>query len=322
MNPDVADAIGRLRAEGVLSETQAARLLRVSLRELVSVRLELRALLYAGVLLITSGIGLFIKEHHNRLGPAAIGTVVGLAAAACLFRVMKTAPPFSWGEVAAPDVAFDYVLLLGLLLLAADLTYLEVQVKLLGPNWPYHFLIVSVLYLLAAYRWDSRAVLALALTSFAAWRGVSVNVARGVLEPRTMEATRWNAIACGVLFLLGAVASVAWKKKAHFEGVWANIGLLLLLGALLSGVFGERDIWPFWLLALLLVASAVIWISFRLGRLLPFAMGVVAGYLGFLRLLFRTLRREEALAFLMTAISSIGVLVVLVAAFRRMKEKA
>ena len=194
--------------------------------------------------------------------------------------------------------------------------------KLLGSNWPWHFLIVAVLYLAAAHRWDSRAVLALALTSFAAWRGVSVNVVHGIFEPRTVAATRANALACGLLFLLGALVAVLWKKKAHFEGVWVNTGLLLVLGGLLSGAFGDRESWPVWLLALLLVAGSVIWLSFRLARLLPFALGVVAAYLGFLRLLFRVLRHGEAMAFLMTALSGIGVLFILVAAFRRMRERA
>jgi hypothetical protein len=321
MNPDVVDAIGTLRAENVLSEPQAARFLRVARRELVSVRFELRALLYGGVLLVTSGVGLFIKEHQEWLGPVVIGGLLGIVVAVCLFRVARTAPPFSWGETPAPNVAFDYVLLLGLLLFAADLAYLEVEVKILGPNWPYHLLIVSVLYFLAAYRWDSSAVLALALTSFAAWRGVSVNVARGVLEPHTMTATRTNALGCGALFLLGAVLSALWKKKAHFEGVWGNLGLLLLLGGLLSAVFGEKDSWAYWLLALLVVSGSVIAAAFRLRRLMAFALAVVAAYLGSLRFVFDVVRDDGA-RFALVGLSALATLVFLVAAHHRMKESA
>ncbi len=51
VNPDVVGAIARLRADGVLSAEQAALFDRVARRRLVSVRLEIKALLYVGVLL-------------------------------------------------------------------------------------------------------------------------------------------------------------------------------------------------------------------------------------------------------------------------------
>src|SRR5207249_6811617 len=140
-------------------------------RDLVSVTLEIRVLLYAGVLLLTSAVGLLVTEHHREIGPWAIAGAIGLAAAVCLVWVIRKAAPFSWEEVPSPNVAFDYILLLGLLLLASDLAYIEVQFTLLGPRWPHHLLLVGVIYLVAAHVWDSRVVLGLALTPLAAWRG-------------------------------------------------------------------------------------------------------------------------------------------------------
>jgi len=64
-----------------------------------------------------------------------------------------------------------------MLLLGSDFAYVEAQFRLLGPNWPEHLLVVAIVYFAAAYRFDSRAVLALALTSLAAWRGVSAGIA-------------------------------------------------------------------------------------------------------------------------------------------------
>ena len=98
MNPDVADAIRLLREKGVLNEEQAAPLLRAARGEVVSVELELRTLLYAGVVLLTTGVGLFLKANHDRLGPAAIASVIGLAAAACLVYAWRRLPPFTWGS--------------------------------------------------------------------------------------------------------------------------------------------------------------------------------------------------------------------------------
>jgi len=183
VNPDVVGAIARLRADGVLSPAQAARFDRVARRELVTLRFEIRALLYAGVLLLTGGVGALVAQHQHDIGPLAIAFGIGLAALGCLGWVARRAAAFSWGPVPSAGVAFDYVLLLGLLLAAADLAYVEAQLTLLGPRWPRHLLVVAALDLLAAYRWDSRTALGLALTSLAAWRGLAVGLVPTVLGP-------------------------------------------------------------------------------------------------------------------------------------------
>src|SRR6266850_3934527 len=143
MNPDVVSAIALLRRDNVLGNAQATLFDRVARRRLVSVRFEIRALLYAGVLLLTSGVALLVKEHRQDIGPWAIAGGIALAAAACLVWMIRKAAPFSWGEVPSPNVAFDYVLLLGLLLFASGLAYIEVEFALLGPRWPHHLLVVG-----------------------------------------------------------------------------------------------------------------------------------------------------------------------------------
>jgi hypothetical protein len=81
LNPDVAQAIPRLVETGALPAEKAPLLLRAARRELVSVHWELRTLLYLGVLLVTGGVGLLIKENLDRIGPAVIAAAIGLAAA-------------------------------------------------------------------------------------------------------------------------------------------------------------------------------------------------------------------------------------------------
>ncbi len=323
MEPEVIDAIGTLRGKGLLADATASHLLRVARGELVSVRLEIRTLLYLGVLLLTTGAGLFIREHHERIGPAAIASAVGLVAAGCFVWVVRHAAPFTWSRAGGGHVAFDYVLSLGLLLLAADLAYVEVEFSLLGPEWPYHLLVVSILCFLAAFRWDSAMVLGLALTSFAAWRGVSVNILHGVVRRGGLGETRGNALACGALFVLLGLVFARASKKPHFEDVWLNVGLLLLFGGLLSGVFGEPHLWGGWLVALAAVAGVEIGLAFRAGKTLYFAEGVLAAYLGLLRLLFELFERVHsgAVAFFVVAASSAGLLGLIAIAHRRMKER-
>lgn len=319
MNPDVVSAIGRLRSAGVLSDGPAALFDRVARRQLVSLRFELRALLYVGVLLLASGVGVLVAAHHHEIGRLTIAGGIGLAALACLGWVIQAALPFSWHEVESPHVAFDYVVLLGLLLLAADLAYVEVQFGALGPDWPYHLLVMGTVYLAAAYRWDSRTVLGLSLTTLAAWRGISLGLVHGGswLEEARLRA---DALVLGALYLAAAALSVRLARKAHFEDVFANAGLLLLLGALVSGALEDRAMWTAWLVALLAVAGLVAWLALRLGRSLYFAQAVVAAYVGLLRLLFER-SGHRSLAFLLAALLGAAGLVVVAAAHRRMRER-
>ena len=319
MNPDVVEAIGRLHREGILSDTQATPLARAARGEVVSIEAELRTVLYAGVVLVTTGVGLFLKENHERLGPVAIGTLLALAAAACLGYAWRRLPPFAWGSAAPTHLGADYVLLLGVLLIAADLGYLEVQLHLLGAEWPYHLLFAAAVAFLLAYRFDSRAVLSLALTSFAAWRGVAVSLSFAARSASSIPAVRANALACGALFVAAGIASVRSARKPHFEPVYVRLGLLLLFGGLLTGAFGSAtSAWVPWEIALFALAAVVIAAAYRLRRPLEFSIGVLAAYFGLLRILFHVTR--DASGFLIVAASSVAVVVLLVRAQRRMRE--
>jgi hypothetical protein len=315
VNPDVANAIPRLVETGILPPEKAATLLRVARRELVSIRLELRALLYIGVLLVTGGVGLLVKENLHRIGPAVIALAIGLAAVAAFWWVWRVAPPFSWGKVPSPNLAFDYILLLGVLLAAADLAYIEVQFTPLGASWPWHLLIVSLFAAAMAVRFDSRVVFSLALATFAAWRGVSAaRFGLDVLEASD-DIVRWNALGCGVFFLLLGVGLKSNLRKAHFELVAVNLGWLLVLGGLASGLGEER--WELWTLALLATGAALAAGAFRYRRFPLFAYGVLGGYLALTRFIFTG---DETLGCFWISTTSIFVIIGLVVAQRRMRE--
>ena len=321
MNPEVADAIGVLTEKRILSPDQSATLLPVARRELVSVRVELRALLYVGVLLAVSGVGLFLKGNQDRIGPVAIASLLAVAAAACFLFVFRRSAPFSWGASRDSHVALDYLLLLAVLLAGSDLAYVESRFRFLGPNWAYHLLVLSAIAFAAAYRFDSRVVLSLGLSSFAAWRGLS---ALPSLESHVAERpgqVRVNALACGVIFLAAAFVSVRANRKAHFETVFAGFGWLLLFGGLLSGVFESGPGWLPWEIAACGAAAAVIVFAYRFRRLFDFTVGVMAGYLALLRVWWKAVGDTEQVFFLGVAVSSLALVVLLAATFRTMRRQ-
>jgi hypothetical protein len=319
LNPSVADAVDRLAADGVLPPEAVPRLRRIARGEILSVRPELRVLLYAGVTLVAAGAAEFVRENYRRIGPVAITLALTIAAAGVLAYVFRHARPFSRDAVPAPTLAFDYAVVLGVLLFGSDLAYVETQFRLLGPNWSGHLLLFSVAALAAAYRFDSAATLSLALSAFAAWRGVAVRDPFAVLFGSRTALVRANAIACGLLFVAGAALSARRRFKAHFEPVWGNLGLLLLFGGLLSGALGSGP-WPAWDGVLIAVAASTLLIAARAGRELYAALAIVAAYLGGMRAVLRPIRGDVAL-FTVVALSASAVLVALLHLHKRMKAR-
>ncbi len=237
----------------------------------------------------------------------------------CFAYVLRRAPESSWKAVASPTLAFDYILLLSVLLFGSDLAYVESQFKLLGPNWEYHLLIYSAICILLAYRYDSAAVLSLALTSFTAWRGVSAKNPVDLLFASQTSRVRANALFCGALFVAAAIWSARTKRKPHFEPVWANLGLLLLFGGLLSGALGDGD-WMIWEIPLLLASAAAVAAGLRYGRELYLAEGVLAGYVGVLRIILHPLKDDVTVLAVVT-VSGAAVLFLLLALHRIVKAR-
>ena len=319
LNPEVAQAVDRLAEEGVLPAEAVPRLSRIARGELLSLRAELRVLLYAGVTLVAAGAAEFVRRHYRQIGPLAITAVLTLAAAGAFLYVLRRARPFSRGAVPPPTLAFDYVLVLGVLLFGSDLAYVETQFRALGTDWPYHLLLFSLVALAAAYRFDSAATLSLALSAFAAWRGIAVRDPLAVFLGSRTAAVRANAIACGLLFLAAAAFTARKRFKAHFEPVWGNLGILLLFGGLLSGALGGSR-WMLWEAPLLAAAAAVLAVAIRGARELYAAAAILAGYLGAMRIILHPIRGDAAL-FTIVAISASAVLLLLLRLHRILKAR-
>jgi hypothetical protein len=319
MNPDVAGAIPDLVADGVLAAQPAARLLRVAKGELLSARAELRGMLYLAVLLITGGVGIFVQQHLQQIGPLAIIVALGLATAAAFVWVARKAPPFAWGRVASPNLAFDYILLLGVLLAATDLGLAEANLVAPGDHRPWHLLIVAALAGAAAVRFDSAVVFSLALSTFAAWRGLAIgNILSGPGDA-WVPALRGNAVACGVLFALLGLGMALTRRKAHFEPAAVYLGWLLILTGVASGMFGDHG--AAHAAALVAVSIALAAGAWWRRRFPLFAFGVLGCSAGALRLLLSG-PWAPSLGCFIVSFWSVGVVVALLLAHRQLKVPA
>jgi hypothetical protein len=322
MNPDVAAAVDRLGREAVLTPQQTAVFGRVARGELVSVRAELRFLLYGGVLAVMAGVGMLVQQNLHRLGPVAIASGLWLAAAGALFWCARHAPPFSWGKVQAAHLAFDYLLLLGVLLTGAALAYTEVQFTPLGAAWSAHLLVMSLFAGALAVRGDSKTVAGLSLSTFAAWRGVTSSPLAGAFwsAPESSGAIRLNAVLTGLLFVGLGYAIVRTDRKAHFEPLAAHLGWLLILAAILSGIGERASLGATFQLGLLAVGAGLAVFAFRAGRFALFGMGLVAAYVG-LTALTASVLPDALLGFLWFIVTGGGVIVALLVAHQKIKAR-
>jgi len=318
--PEVARAIPDLVRDGVLPAARAAPLLAVARGELVSVRAELRALLGLGVLLVTAGVGLFLKAHHEQIGPGAITAGLALAAAGCLVAVARRAPSFTWRRAPEPDWIVDGLSLLAVGLLGAELAWIETQFTPLGSHWPWHLLAMSVVTGALAMRFDSIAAWSLALSTFAAWRGVAVTAVGRGLERAVVggeSELRWNLLVCALVFALAGWALERLDKKRHFEPATTFLAALAASVALASGL-GDVAWWFLWALALAALGGLVARHAFARRRLALFALGALALYAGATRFLFE-LPGAFGLGCFWFAMSSAGAVVLLVAVHRRFR---
>ncbi|HEY8849096.1 MAG TPA: DUF2157 domain-containing protein, partial [Thermoanaerobaculia bacterium] len=184
------------RDAGAIDEPTAARLIAIERREIYSIHDELRALAWIGAMAIITGVGIIIKKHVQDIGPLTLAIAIGAAAAACYAFSM-------WRRASASrSLVDDSVLLLGALLVSADVGFIEHQWHVLGAEWQRHFLLLAIVHGVGAYVFGSGALLSLSIAALAAWMGIERRVE--VLFSATADLAL-RAFACAAIL-------VAWRE--------------------------------------------------------------------------------------------------------------
>jgi hypothetical protein len=272
----VEEALNDLEGSEILSREQTALLRRIYGRELFSVHWELRLLLYGGILILTTGLGLLVAQHFASFGHLALIASISLGCAACFAHCLRHGGGFSPAGLATPDAAYDYVLLLGCLLLGTLQGYLELRYQLLAQFWNWWLLVSALTYLLCAHYFDNRLVLSLALSTLGAWLGVKTSLLGAGLRE---GALRDHALFFGALVVAAGAIQTRFGWKRHFLPVHLHLGVNVLLATLVAGV-GSRADGPACLAGLLLVGSGSALYSLREHSFAFLLYAVLYGYLG------------------------------------------
>lgn len=247
-----------LRAAGALDEASASRMIAIERRTVFSLYEELRAALYAAVALVVTGVGILVKEHLDRIGPLTLIFALALSGAACYVPAIRAK-----SRAAPRSAVAEYLLLLGALLVSADLGYAESQFHWFGANWSRHLLILAALHAFTAYTLNSRLILSVALTSLAGWFGIE----RG---PGGINIWHFGTSALSLRALLCAAVILLWRaidqrmNAARFREVFEHFAANLAFWGALGWCSDAHDR-VIGVLALSALASVAIRTALRSG---------------------------------------------------------
>lgn len=235
LSPFAADLLADLRARPLLPPEQPAALAEAERAAPFSVSRELRTMLYLGATALSGGLGALLYQHHERLGPGLILTLMTALLVAAGTYAARHRPAFTWGIAPRTSVGADYALLLGCLLFLGIEGYAQAQLHVFGTRYGLATLLPALLFLPLAYRYDHRGVLALGLTALGAWLGVTVTPLGQAGSFDFMPSMyRSAAIGYGAALVAAAFHAEWTRHKSHFAPTYLSLGASLAGGGLAS----------------------------------------------------------------------------------------
>ncbi len=228
----------KLSEDGLISESEFITIQQFEKSKPVSLYWDLKTLLYTGIILLTSGVGILIYKYIDTIGHDVMITIIGLCWIICFLYCIKKAKPYSNLKTSSPNFWFDYILLLGCLLLLTLIGYIQFQYNVFGNRWGLATFIPMVLLFISAYYFDHLGVLSLAITNLAAWAGITATPL-GLIKENDFGNAQiiYSGIVLGAGLIAFAFLSNRKNIKAHFEFTYKNFGTHILLISCLAGLF-------------------------------------------------------------------------------------
>jgi hypothetical protein len=250
----------RLHAEGLLSDESLQRVRAHTSSQLFSVHWELKTLLYSGVLLLTTGLGVLVYKNMDTISHQALLLLIAAVCAGSFYYSFKTRAPFSLNKVSSPHAFYDYILLLGCLTFVMLTGYLQAQYQLFHNRYGLMTFIPMVVLFFSAYYFDHLGVLSLAITNLAAWVGITVTPDKILTDNDFSSSTLIiSGLLLGLLLVTIAILTKRYGIKPHFAFTYTNFGAHLMFISVLAGLFHFEAVYLFWFLLLLGVA----WMFYR-----------------------------------------------------------
>lgn len=321
------DLFKKLFEEDCISEESFEKIKNTAHEPLFSLHWELKTLLYLGVVLLSTGLGILIYKNIDTIGHQVILLIIAAISAGCFFYCFKHKKPFSKELIKSPNSFFDYILLLGCLSFLSFVGYLQFQYTVFGTNYGMATFIPMILLFCMAYEFDHLGILAMGIANLAIWMGVSVTPKQLLLNTNFNSQTIiFTYIFLGLLLLLAAYLSTYFSFKKHFRFTYQHFGVHLSFISLLAGYFFYYDSGVSFLFMLVLFALAyyIYRDSFKYSSFYFLLLVVLYTYIAISSLVLRGLfsMRDDAsitLSFMYFIASAVGIIFLLINLNKKIK---
>jgi hypothetical protein len=244
----------QLIKDGILSQEQGARIADFESDKAMTVHWELRTILYLGILLFMTGLGILVYLNIDTIGHTVIIGAIAAACIACFYYGVKKRRPYSNEEIIHESPLYDYVVLLGCLLFGLFIGYLQFQYSVFGLHYGLATILPAILYFVTAYLFDHKGILSLGITGFAASAGVSIT------PMRLLEYNDFDSMQIIIASILVGSVFAGFSKwadmrgiKKHFGFTYNNFACNILFIACLAYLF--NDDLPIRFIAFLFIAG-------------------------------------------------------------------
>lgn len=316
-----------LHSKGLISDESLENIRKKNSTGLFSIHWELKILLYLGVMMLSTGLGILVYKNIDTIGHQAVLVTIGLISIASFTWCFKNRLPFSTEKVESPDSFSDYILLLGALSFLSFVGYLQFQFEVFGTRFGLATFIPMVFLFFTAYYFDHLGLLTMAIANLAIWMGVSVTpndlLERGDFNNETVIYTYLNL---GLLLLALALASRRYYFKKHFYFTYQHFGIHLTFIALISGYF-HHTYYPAltWFIAIVIAAGFIFQRAFKDKSFYFVLLTVLYAYIGVSGLVSRTLNflnnnAGTYLSILYFIVSGFGLILTLISLNKRIKS--
>jgi len=285
-------SLNNLLELGILEKENHEKLIAIQDKKVFSLYAELRTLLYLGVLLFSTGIGILIYKNIGQVGHYASLLLLILGIAACLYFVVKHQVPYSNQQVLEPNPYADYVLLLACLLFLSVLGYLQFLFGIFDDYLGFTSLLAAITFFALAYRYDHLGVLSMGITAFAGFWGIAVTPMKWYdFDFFNQLGLQWAGVFFGAGLFAAALLLNKFGIKEHFTKTYLNFAIIIGFLGFNSLLFysSENKLIAF---GQLIAAVALAIYSLKVRTMLYMIYAFVFGYIALTYLIFTTLDFE------------------------------
>lgn len=225
-----------------------------------SLHWELKTILYLGVVLLNTGLGLLIYLNIDTIGHQAVIAIIAAVCGACFWYTNKHKAPFTFYRAESSSPYFDYIVLLGCFTFLILEGYLQYQYQVFGQKYGLATFIPTVLFFAVAYYFDHKGVLSMAITALASWLGIAVTPL-DIFENTNFSSARivYTGIVLGILLCAVSFLLDYRNIKKHFSFTYLNFGANILFVSCLAGLMTLNNKFFFAALLILITSTAIIY---------------------------------------------------------------